>query len=162
LTDSDRDWQDRHFLAVVLLLDVATVSLPLAPHDDLSTSNYVPAMTESASLSRQVSNETATPPPAPLKLVTIRTHTSAFSPSEVVLNPSLVPFAKPGSLLQIIPQSDIDNDATAPSDRYIFRLGAENEKDFATKYPNVQLSVDTEVAKAFKFLSGNNVAVALV
>jgi hypothetical protein len=120
-------------------------------------------MTESTtSLSRQVSNETATPPAAPLKLVTIRTHTSTFSPSEVVLNPSLVPFAKPGSLLQIIPQSDIDNEAVSASDRYIFRLGSMSETDFTTKYPNLQLSVDTDVAKTFKFLSGNNVAVALV
>jgi hypothetical protein len=120
-------------------------------------------MTESTvTLSRQVSNETATPPPAPLKLVTIRTHTSTFSPSEVVLNPSLVPFAKPGSILQIIPQSDIDNESVTASDRYIFRLGSMSEKDFTAKYPNLQLSVDTDVAKAFKFLSGNNVAVALV
>ena len=117
-------------------------------------------MTESASISRQVSNETTSPPPPQLKLLTIRTHTSGFSSSEVLLNPSLVPFAKPGAILQIIPQSDIDNDSASPSDRYIFRLG--EETDFTTKYPNLQLSVETEVAKAFRFLSGNNVVIALV
>jgi hypothetical protein len=119
-------------------------------------------MTTSAPLSRQVSNDTVTPPPSLPRLLNIRTHTAAFSPNEVLINPSLVPFAKPGSLLQIIPQSDIENESAPASDRYIFRLGNETEKDVSTKYGNLQLSVVTEVAKAFKFLTGNNVAVGLV
>jgi hypothetical protein len=119
-------------------------------------------MTLSAPLSRQVSNDTVSPPPSLLKLLNIRTHTAAFSPNEVLINPSLVPFAKPGSLLQIIPQNDIENETAPASDRFIFRLGNETEKDVSTKYGNLQLSVVTEVAKAFKFLPGNNVAVSLV
>jgi hypothetical protein len=117
-------------------------------------------MTSSAPLSRQVSNETVTAPNVPL--LTIRTHASAFSPNEVLINPGLVPFARPGSLLQIIPQSDIANESSEGSDRFIFRLGDETEKDVTTKYGNLQLSVVSEVAKAFKFLTGNQVAVALV
>jgi hypothetical protein len=120
-------------------------------------------MSSSAPLSRQTSHDAAPPSPLPvLKLLTLRTHTAAFSPNEVLINPSLVPFAKPGSLLQIIPQSDIENEAAVASDRYIFRLGDESEKDVTTKYGNLQLSVVTEVAKAFKFMTGNLVAVALV
>ena len=119
-------------------------------------------MTSSAPLSRQVSNNTATPPPSPLKLLTIRTHTQAFSANEVLINPVLVPFAKPGSLLQIIPESDIENESADASDRYIFRLGDESEKEVATKYGNLQLSLVAEVAKAFKFMTGSQVAVALV
>jgi hypothetical protein len=119
-------------------------------------------MTETPTLSRQVSSETATSPSAPVKFVTIRTHTPADSSSEVLLNPALVPFAKPGSLLQIIPQSDIDNDTISPSDRYIFRLGPETEKEVTTKYPNLQLSLYKEMADAFKHMAGNSVALSLV
>ena len=119
-------------------------------------------MTASAPLSRQVSNDTVSPPASLPRLLTIRTHTAAFSAHEVLINPALVPFAKPGSLLQIIPQSDIENEAAPASERYIFRLGSETEKDVSTKYGNLQLSVVTEVAKAFKFLPGNNVAVSVV
>lgn len=119
-------------------------------------------MSSSVPLSRQISNDTITSPTTGLKLLTLRTHTAAFSPNEVLIDPSLVPYAKPGSLLQIIPQSDIENESAAPSDRYIFRLGEETEKDVTTKYGNLQLSVVTEVGKAFRFLPGNNVAVSLV
>jgi len=120
-------------------------------------------MSSSAPLSRQTSHDAAPSSPLPLlKLLTLRTHAAAFSPNEVLINPSLVPFAKPGSLLQIIPQNDIENEAAVASDRYIFRLGDESEKDVTTKYGNLQLSVVSEVAKAFKFMTGNLVAVALV
>jgi len=119
-------------------------------------------MTSSTPLSRQHSNDTATPPPTTVKLLTIRTHTQAFSSNEVLINPALVPFAKPGSLLQLIPEHDIENESADASDRYIFRLGDESEKDVSTKYGNLQLSLVTEVAKAFKFMTGSQVAVALV
>jgi hypothetical protein len=119
-------------------------------------------MTSSAPLSRQGSNDTTTSPPTALKLLTIRTHTQAFSPNEVLINPALVPFAKPGSLLQLIPEHDIENESADASDRYIFRLGDESEKDVSTKYGNLQLSLVTEVAKAFKFMTGSKAAVALV
>ena len=119
-------------------------------------------MSSSAPLSRQASNDATTHPPIPLKLLTLRTHTSTFSPNEVLINPALVPFARPGSLLQIIPQSDIENVSGDASDRFIFRLGDEDEKAVTTKYGNLQLSVVTEVAKTFKFMTGNQVAVALV
>ena len=120
-------------------------------------------MSSSAPLSRQTSNDAATPPPIiTFKLLTLRTHTSAFSPNEVLINPALVPFAKPGSLLQIIPQNDLENESAAATDRYIFHLGDESEKDVSTKYGNLQLSVVTEVAKAFKFTTGSQVAVSLV
>lgn len=119
-------------------------------------------MTSSVPLSRQGSNDTATPPPAALKLLTIRTHTQAFSQNEVLINPALVPFAKPGSLLQLIPEHDIENESADASDRYIFRLGDETEKDVSTKYGNFQLSLVAEVAKAFKYMTGSQVAVALV
>lgn len=119
-------------------------------------------MTSSAPLSRQVSHDTATPPPTTLKLLTIRTHTQAFAQNEVLINPALVPFAKSGSLLQIIPESDIQNESADASDRYIFRLGDETEKEVSTRYGNLQLSLVTEVAKAFKLTTGSQVAVALV
>ena len=73
-----------------------------------------------------------------------------------------MPFAKPGALLQIIPQNDIENESALASDRFIFRLGDETEKDVTTKYGNLQLSVVTEVAKAFKFTTGNDVSVSVV
>jgi len=119
-------------------------------------------MSSSTSLSRQVSHDTVTSPPSSLKLLSLRTHTATFSPNEVLINPALVPFAKPGSLLQIIPQNDIENECASPSDRYIFRLGDETEKDVTTKYGNLQLSVVQEVAKACKFTPGSSVAVTLV
>jgi len=119
-------------------------------------------MTSSAPLSRQASNDTASSPPRSVKLLTIRTHPHGFSPNEVLINPALVPFAKPGSLLQLIPESDIENKSTDASDRYIFRLGHDSEKDVSAKYANLQLSLVSEVAKAFKFISGSQVAVALV
>ena len=119
-------------------------------------------MSSSAPLSRQVSHDTVTSPHSSLKLLSLRTHTTAFSQNEVLINPSLVPFAIPGSLLQIIPQNDVENETALPSDRYLFRLGGESEKDVSTKYGNLQLSVVTEVAKAFKFTPGSSVAVALV
>jgi len=119
-------------------------------------------MTSSAPLSRQVSHDTVTSPPTSLTLLSLRTHTANFSPNEVLINPGLIPFARPGSLLQIIPQSDVKNEGASPSDRYIFRLGAESEKDITTKYGNLQLSVVQEVAKAFRFSPGSNVTVALV
>lgn len=119
-------------------------------------------MTSSAPLSRQISNDATASPPALHKLLTLRTHTQAFSLSEVLINPALIPFAKPGALLQIIPQSDLENESTPASDRFIFRLGDESEKDVTTKYGNLQLSVVTEAAKAFKFVTGSQVAVALV
>jgi|SRR5579859_4870575 len=121
-------------------------------------------MTEdmSANLSRQVSHETATSPPTALPLLQIRLHQNSFSANDVLINPALVPFARPGSLLQIIPQHDIENEAALPSDRYMFRLGTENEKDFSTKYGNMQVSVHEEIGKTFKFSTNSNVAVALV
>ena len=118
-------------------------------------------MSSSLPISRQTSNDT-TSSPITLRLLTLRTHTSQFSPNEVLINPALVPFAKPGALLQIIPQSALENESALASDRFIFRLGDETEKDVTTKYGNLQLSVVTEVAKAFKFITGNEVAVSLV
>jgi hypothetical protein len=157
---------DRHFTKSltqkVPLFEGPNNSIIFGPHDVKDQFNYFLRMTSSTPLSRQISNDTITPPASELKLLTIRTHTAAFSSNEVLIDPSLVPFAKPGSLLQIIPQSDIENESAAASDRYIFRLGEETEKDVTTKYGNLQLSVVTEVGKAFRFLPGNNVAVSLV
>ena len=121
-------------------------------------------MSLSAPLSRQTSNDATSYPPTATshKLLTLRTHAAAFSPNEVLINPALIPFAKSGSLLQIIPQSDLENESASATDRYIFRLGDENEKDVSAKYGNLQLSVVTEVAKAFRFTTGSQVAVALV
>jgi hypothetical protein len=119
-------------------------------------------MSSSTPLSRQVSHDTVNSPPLSLKLLSLRTHTASFSSNEVLINPALVPFAKPGSLLQIIPQHEVENESASQGDRYIFRLGDETEKDVTTKYGNLQLSVVQEVAKAFKFTPGTNVAVTLV
>ena len=119
-------------------------------------------MTSSAPLSRQASDHDAPTSPTTSKILTLRTHNQAFSSDEVLINPVLVPFAKPGTLLQIIPANDIENESISAADRFIFRLGDQDEKDFTTKYGNLQLSVVAEVAKAFKFTTGNQVVVSLV
>jgi hypothetical protein len=117
-------------------------------------------MTSTPPLSLEISRDPVFAPVSPL--VSLRTHPLEFAESDVLINPALVPFAKPGSLLQIILQGDLENQFASASDRYVFRLGDVTEKDISTKYGNLQLSVVREVAKAFKFLPGNSVAVALV
>jgi len=101
-------------------------------------------------------------PAAELRRLTVRTHAASVSEGAVLINPALIPFAKPGALLQIIPWADVENESLAACDRCIFHLGEGSEKDFVAKYGNLELSVVTEVAKAFKLTTGNQVTVALV
>jgi hypothetical protein len=102
------------------------------------------------------------PAPTTVSLLHVRTHPLQFSPEEVLINPALVPFAKPGSVLQVIPGNDLKNESAEACDRYLFRLPDFSEKEISTKYGNLQLSIASEAAKAFKLVVGSEVAVSLV
>jgi len=97
-----------------------------------------------------------------VSILSLRTHPLEFSPEEVLINPALVPFAKPGSVLQVIPEDDLQNESAEACDRYLFRLPDISEKEVAAKYGNLQLSIASDAAKAFKLVVGSEVAVSLV